>query len=98
LHPKALQYVFSFREFADLVVPLGDGLPDAGAAMGTGEAADHLRTVVMAAKAQRGTRAPLRDDDADIVDPYRQPQVVFDRMATQIMEALPIVARALGRA
>ncbi|MGZ4745223.1 MAG: arsenate reductase/protein-tyrosine-phosphatase family protein [Oryzihumus sp.] len=99
LHPKALQYVFSFREFADLVAHLGDaGLPDAGAAAGTGEAADHLRAVVIAAKAQRGTRPPLHDDDADIVDPYRQPQVVFDHMATQIMKALPIVARALGRA
>ncbi len=78
---------------------LGDAdLTDARAATGVGEAADHVRAVVTAAKAQRGTRAPLHDDDADIVDPYRQPQVVFDHMATQIMEALPIVARALGRA
>jgi protein-tyrosine phosphatase len=102
LHPKALQYVFSFREFADLVAALGPAdLTDAGAATGAGDAADaadHLRAVVTAAKAQRGTRAPLHDDDADIVDPYRQPQVVFDHMATQIMESLPIVARALGRA
>ena len=104
LHPKALQYVFSFREFADLVAALGDAdltaadLTAARAARGTDEAADHLRAVVTDAKAQRGTRAPLHDDDADIVDPYRQPQVVFDHMATQIMEALPIVARALGRA
>ena len=99
LHPKALQYVFSFREFADLLAALGDAdLTAARAATGTDEAADHLRAVVTAAKAQRGTRAPLHDDDADIVDPYRQPRVVFDHMATQIMEALPIVARALGRA
>jgi protein-tyrosine phosphatase len=99
LHPKALQYVFSFREFADLVAALADAGPTgARAAAGRDEAADHLRAVVTAAKAQRGTRAPLHDDDADIVDPYRQPQVVFDHMATQIMEALPIVARALGRA
>lgn len=99
LHPKALQYVFSFRDFADLLGALGDGGPTgAGGETGMGDAADHLRSVVSAAKAQRGTRPPLHDDDADIVDPYRQPQAVFDLMATQIIEALPTVARALGRA
>lgn len=98
LHPKALQYVFSFREFADLLAPVADATATTDAPTGTGAAADHLRAVVRAAKAQRGTRPPLHDDDADIVDPYRQPPVVFDDMAMQIMEALPIVARALGRA
>ena len=99
LHPKALQYVFSFREFADLVKGVDATFrSEAGTAPTMDAAAAHLRTVVSAAKAQRGTRAPLHDDDADIVDPYRQAQVVFDRMASQIMEALPTVARALGRA
>lgn len=99
LHPKALQYVFSFREFADLLGAVdATALPAADGPTDTDRAAAHLREAVRAAKAQRGTRPPLHDDDADIVDPYRQPQVVFDHMATQIMEALPIVARALGRA
>ena len=92
LHPRALRYVFSFREFADLV----SGLPDQVGTV-TEDAADHVRHVVTRAAAQRGARPPLADEDADIVDPYRRPQDVFEQMSTQIMDALPAVVRALGR-
>jgi protein-tyrosine phosphatase len=93
LHPRALRYVFSFREFAELV----SGVPDEQLTTAKPEAADHVRQVVTRAAAQRGARPPLEDEDADIVDPYRRPQDVFEQMSTQIMEALPAVARALGR-
>ena len=93
LHPKALRYVFSFREFAELV----SGLPDDEPSPPMANAGDHVRQLVIRAAAQRGARPPLSDEDADIVDPYRRPQDVFEQMSSQIMNALPAVARALGR-
>jgi protein-tyrosine phosphatase len=93
LHPRALRYVFAFREFADLVSVLSDdqlGLP--------GESAgEHVTRVVGLAVGQRGSRPPLSDEDADIVDPYRRPPAVFEQMDRQIMAAMPDVLRALRR-
>jgi low molecular weight protein-tyrosine phosphatase len=96
LHPRALRYVFTFREFADLVSGL---VPASGAGENAqGDAGAHIRHVVQLAAAQRGVRPPLSDAEADIVDPYRQDAAVFDRMTEQIMGALPVISRALGPA
>lgn len=98
LHPRALRYVFSFREFADLVSDLPpEDLRAREGAGGSADAAEHVRAVVALAAARRGARPPLADGDADIVDPYRRGSEVFDAMRDQIMQALPTVARALGR-
>ena len=93
LHPKALRYVFAFREFADLV----SGLDDAQVHVPSASAQEHIVRVVALAAGQRGLRAPLSDAAADIVDPYRRPAQVFEDMTDQIMGSLPAVARALGR-
>ena len=93
LHPKALRYVFAFREFADLV----SGLDDAQVRIPTESAQEHIVRVVALAAGQRGLRAPLSDGEADIVDPYRRSAQVFEDMTDQIMASLPAVARALGR-
>ena len=93
LHPKALRYVFAFREFADLV----SGLDDAQVHVASDSAQEHLTRVVALAAGQRGLRSPLNDAAADIVDPYRRPAQVFEEMTDQIMASLPAVARALGR-
>lgn len=93
LHPKALRYVFAFREFADLV----SGLDPSALAVPSDSAAEHITRVVALAAGQRGMRAPLSDAEADIVDPYRRPAQVFEDMTEQIMGALPTVAHALGR-
>jgi protein-tyrosine phosphatase len=93
LHPKALRYVFAFREFADLV----SGLDDALVHIPSDSAQEHIVRVVALAAGQRGLRAPLGDSAADIVDPYRRPAQVFEDMTDQIMGSLPAVARALGR-
>jgi protein-tyrosine phosphatase len=94
LHPRALRYVFAFREFAELV----SGIDDTELHAPTGSAHEHIARVVALAAAQRGVRAPLSDAEADVVDPYRRPPEVFEDMTRQIMDALPTVARALGRA
>jgi protein-tyrosine phosphatase len=93
LHPRALRYVFAFREFADLV----SGVGDEQLRMPGESAADHVTRIVALAAGQRGSRPPLTDADADIVDPYRRPPAVFEEMTRQIMGALPDVLRALRR-
>src|SRR6476620_10643680 len=89
LHPKALRYVFAFREFADLV----SGLEDSAVQVPSAAAREHIERVVALAAGQRGMRAPLGDAEADIVDPYRRAAQVFEDMTTQIMGSLPVVAR-----
>lgn len=90
MHPKALRYAFTLREFADLIsdVPREVYASD--------DAGEHVRALVLAAAGRRGMRPPLSDENADIVDPYRREALVFDTMSAQVMSALPQVAAALG--
>lgn len=101
LHPRALRYVFAFREFADLVAGIAPGRlagPLGASVDGSDDGAqDHLTRVVALVAGERGLRPPLSDDDADVVDPYRRAPEVFDQMTSQIMAALPPVVQALGR-
>jgi protein-tyrosine phosphatase len=92
LHPRALRYVFAFREFADLVSGIEERL-----AGPTDDAQTHVTRVVALAAGERGLRAPMPDEDANIVDPYRRPAELFDQMTRQVMRSLPAVAQALGR-
>ena len=94
LHPRAVRYTFTFREFAHLVSGLTDAELWTG---GDDQPADHVARVVTLAAGQRGMGAPLPDGDADIVDPYRRPVQVFHEMTEQIMGSLPQVVRALAR-
>jgi protein-tyrosine phosphatase len=99
LHPRALRYVFTFREFADLVTGIDPADLAASRETATGidgGAAAHVRRVVELAAAQRGLRAVLSDEEADIVDPYRQHAALFDRMSSEILGSLPSIAEALG--
>jgi protein-tyrosine phosphatase len=93
LHPRALRYVFAFREFADLL----SGVDAAELGQRTDSAREHVQRVVGLAAAQRGVRPPLSDDEADIVDPYRRGPEVFEQMSAEIAAALPTVVAALGR-
>lgn len=94
LHPRALRYVFAFREFADLL----SGVPDDELHRPGEASGEHVTRVVTLAASQRGARPPLSDEAADIVDPYRRGSEVFDEMTRQIMDSLPGVVRALRRA
>ena len=93
LHPRALRYVFAFREFADLL----SGVPAEDLRSDGRTAAEHVAAVVALAASQRGSRPPLSDADADVVDPYRREASVFTSMSEQIMGSLPTIASALGR-
>ena len=93
LHPRALRYVFAFREFADLL----SGVDPAELHAPSTTASEHVQRVVTLAAGQRGVRPPLSDSEADIVDPYRRGPEVFEQMADEIGQALPVVVAALGR-
>ena len=101
LHPRAVRYTFTFREFAHLASGLTDGeLAGAGSAgehEGPVSPRDHVARVVALAVGQRGMGAPLDDSEADVVDPFRRPAEVFEQMTAQIMGSLPAVVRALAR-
>ncbi len=91
MHPKALRYVFTFRDFADLLAQLDpSSLPDAGPG-----STEHLQSVVAAAAARRGAQPPLSSADADIVDPFRREDEVFVQMSQQVLASMPAVVDAL---
>jgi protein-tyrosine phosphatase len=90
LHPRALRYTFTLRDFADLVSDIPRESYEAE------QAREHIRGLVEQAVERRGLRPPLTEEDADVVDPYRRDESVFEQMTTQIMAALPPVTAALG--
>lgn len=90
LYPRALRYAFSYLDFADLARHLPDEeLPR----VETGPEWVAEATRILAAR--RGLRAPLEPHLADIVDPYRRDDAVYEQMVAQVREATPHVVRAL---
>ncbi len=92
LHPKALRYIFTLLDFAELAGRLDrDGLGDAP--VGTQA---WLQSVVRVVAARRGLEPPLEAAQADVVDPYRRADELFVQMADQISRAVPAVAAVLS--
>lgn len=91
MSPKALRRVFTFCDFADLVAGI-EGLRAPGTHP---DPRAWVRQVTDKAAASRGLRPPLAPELADIVDPYRRKDEVFDAMSRQIVESVPAVVRAL---
>ena len=91
MHPQALRRVFTFLDFADLVAEV-DGL---GARVAHTDTTTWVRQVTERAATRRGLNPPLEQAQADIVDPFRRDDTVFDAMAEQIVGSMPAVVRAL---
>lgn len=89
LHPKALRYAFSLLDLADLAGAVNEH------DMATAPGSNRVSKLAAAAIAKRGVVNPRLPEDSGVVDPYRQPSEVFDRMAAQIGQALPVVAARL---
>ena len=69
----------------ELLAELGDAPADA---------ADRMRGLVAAVGVLRGMAPPAdTPEDDDVVDPYRLPDEVFDRMASQLRPGLDAVVR-----
>lgn len=91
MSPKVLRRVFTFLDFADLVAGIqGPGTPDTLA-----DPRSWVRQVAELAAARRGLTPPLAPEVADIVDPYRRADEVFEAMAQQVLTSMPAVVRAL---
>lgn len=98
LLPRASRRTFTLRQFARLV-ELGEH--ESGLGEQTEPETDparRLAAVVSAAAANRG-RVPLLDArDDDIVDPYRQPQEVYDEAGERINGAVDTIVAGFRRA
>lgn len=87
-HPLALRYAFTFREVAALADHLSDEqLPGADT-----PPAQRLRELAATLLTRRGPKAVR---EADIVDPFRRDDAVYQQMEHQVREALPGVLRVL---
>ncbi|QDO89696.1 low molecular weight phosphatase family protein [Ornithinimicrobium ciconiae] len=87
-HPLALRYAFTFREFAALADTLDDDQLPGPEGPPSGRLRDLAATLVT-------RRGPGVVDDADIVDPFRREDAVYQQMDAQVRVALPGVLRAL---
>lgn len=90
LHPRALRTTHALRDLAHIAA--GTSLPDRSV---DETPASWLGKVVPLLAARRGMEAPLPEDVADVVDPYRRPESVFAEMASQIDACIPPVLTVL---
>ena len=91
LWPRGLGRPHTLLDLAELAPLVADEeLPqrtDAGA---------WFASVVPLIASKRGLQMPMPAERAEVVDPFRQGPEVFERMQTQIEEALPALDRVLG--
>lgn len=92
MSPKVLRRVFTFCDFADLVAGM-DEPADLGARNGS---RGWVQQLTEGAASSRGLRPPLPPASADIIDPYRRGDEVFEAMSTQIADSMPAVVHALA--
>ena len=84
LVPSALQRTFTIREFAALVAQAPSSLTS-------------LAELLEYARSERVTNPAGGRDDADIVDPFRRDETVFQQMAQQADPAVDVIAGVLRR-
>jgi protein-tyrosine phosphatase len=93
LHPPALSYAFVLRDIADLAPDVTS--PDPDLTDVRAPAPTWVTRVARALARERGAVPPRAEVDADIVDPYRRSDEVYDEMVRQVREALPPVVDLL---
>lgn len=92
LHPRCLRTTHALRDLAQLAETVE--IPHAPTGVGP---TDWFAVVVPLLARQRGIAPPLPAEEADVIDPYRRDEAVFDLMERQIEDALPSVVRVLGK-
>ena len=89
LHPAALRYGFALRDLADLLSVVEPGEIDQASG------STRVARVAAAAVGARGRGVPRSVEDSGIVDPFRRGPEVFDQMAREVEESLPVLVRAI---
>lgn len=98
LTPAATRKTFTIRELANIAAGITDD-ELRSEVVGATDAAGALRAAIGLASALRGVVEPLPSpDDLDVVDPYRQPVVVYEQSASQLTPAVDAVAAFLVKA
>ena len=93
LEPSTTRRTFTVREFAH-ISRSESGIVHGGA--GTDGSDERLRSGIARAAAFRGVVPPFaRVEDADVVDPYRRSDAVYEESAAQIESAVDEVGRFL---
>lgn len=93
LEPSATRRTFTLREFAHVADSIRTPDPSDPARH------ERLQTGVATAASLRGVVPPLhRPEDADVIDPYRRTDAVYERSAAQLAPAVESTARFLIRA
>lgn len=90
--PRALRRTYALADFSDLAARMvGVDIP---ARAGVGS---FVRTISVSAEEARGDVQARTNEDAEIVDPFRQSEKVFEHMFSQVERFLPpIIAVLLG--
>lgn len=104
LLPRASRFTFTVREFARLLaesevleqedLPVD---PDAVGAAAQSAASSQLSRLVEDAAASRGMVPPADPADDDVVDPYRQSDLVYAASIDQLLPALEDIVIAVQR-
>ncbi|WP_022890737.1 low molecular weight phosphatase family protein [Agromyces italicus] len=111
--PAATRKAFTLREFAHLaaavtdedlddalsLLPLVDPVETMPVETESAAVDARLRAAVIAAASLRGVVAPLDNpDDADVIDPYRQSDAVYETSASQLVPAVQATVDLFVRA
>ena len=89
LAPSVLRKGFAWLDLGDLL----DGVSTEDIA--SWPAGTRAAQVAAEAMARRAAVSPRTDEEATIVDPFRQDQRVFSSMEQQVLRALPVIVGAL---
>ncbi len=99
LFPGAMRRAFTLRELGRIAEAVESRLPDAVRAAGASSAEDGMRAAIALAASLRGTVVPPSEPtDLDVIDPYRQPEDVYQRSFLQLMPAARRVSDYLASA
>lgn len=95
LVPRALRYTFTLNQFARLSA----SATKASLSVDHIETAEDLRNFIADVAATRGFAPPaLRAADDDIIDPYRQPQAIYEQAGEAINAAVTTITAGFARA
>lgn len=96
LVPAQTRRCFTIREFSRLVADMTDGELITAAAASDVDTRSRFASALSAVSARRGIVPPPSTPMADdVVDPYRQPQAIYEQAARELQPALLAVERVI---
>lgn len=94
MNPRVTKRVFTIREFARLFEATSP--QDIALDVVADQPVERLQQLVASIGLSRGLVPPLEDPaDADVIDPFRQSQDVYDQSARQLVPAVNTTSQAL---